>query len=130
MRQAVVTAPYSAAIRGFEELRKLREELDNWMADLGVPEAPRLDLLVAASELVTNGIDASPDDEAFVRASRFDQAVRIVVSNVGPPFNGVWAEPDLSSDRGRGLGLVRAMTDTLAFTHENGCTEATVTKAY
>ena len=102
------------------------------MSELGVDETVTSELLLAVTEVTTNAIEASPAGEAQVQAETAAGAVRVVVLNEGPDFRGSIAPRtgEVLSERGRGLGLVAELTDSLEFDHADGRTEATVTKRY
>ena len=123
--------PYTATVQGFDELRGLRRGLAGWLADVGVDETTIAEVVLAAGELTTNGMEASPAGEASIRAEATRDTVRIVVVNDGAPFHGNVEQPnDPFSLRGRGLTLVRALADSVAFGDVAGRTEVTMTKRY
>jgi anti-sigma regulatory factor (Ser/Thr protein kinase) len=127
----VVTAPFATTVEGLAGLSALRRSLGGWMTSLGVDDVIQSELVLAVTELATNGIEASPDERSTVTAEQDPEgALRIVVLNDGPPFDGRpdRGPSDVLSARGRGLDLAAAFVDSLAFGTVNGCTEATVVK--
>ncbi len=102
------------------------------MTDLGVDGTVTSELVLAVTEVATNAIEASPAGEAQVQAETEDGTVRVVVLNDGPDFRG-WTAPRAGrelSERGRGLGMVAELTDSLEFDHSEGRTAATLIKRY
>jgi anti-sigma regulatory factor (Ser/Thr protein kinase) len=129
----VVTAPYATTVEGLAELSALRRGLAGWMTSLGVDAVTQSELVLAVTELATNGIEASPDERSTVTAEHDPEgALRVVVLNDGPPFRGAphRGPADVLSTRGRGLDLAAAFVDSLAFGDVDGCTEATVVKRW
>jgi anti-sigma regulatory factor (Ser/Thr protein kinase) len=127
----VIGYPYNAAVQGFDELRGLRRGLAGWMAEAGADETTVAEVVLAVGELATNGMEASARGEATVRAEATSDTVRVVVINEGEPFRGpVEDAADPFRLRGRGLTLVAAIADSLAFGEVDGCTEVTMTKRY
>jgi anti-sigma regulatory factor (Ser/Thr protein kinase) len=101
------------------------------MADAGVDETTIAEVVLAVGELTTNGMEASPHGEASVHAEATTDTLRVVVINEGPPFRGPIAErADPFTLRGRGLTLVAALADSVAFGDLAGRTEVTMTKRY
>ena len=126
----MVTVPYHATVRGFEGLRGLRSGLAAWMADLGVDTATTDELLVAATELATNALEASPVEEAHLQAEARTAHLWIEVANDGPPFVRSLTKSTRHSDRGRGLEIVEAFTDAMTIDREEGCTRVAITRTY
>jgi anti-sigma regulatory factor (Ser/Thr protein kinase) len=126
-----VTQAYGASLRGFDELRGLRRGLAAWMGEVGADETTTAEAVLAVVELATNGIEASPTGEVTIRAETVDGTLRIVVINQGPSFRGPIPTPtDVLATRGRGLSLVAALTDSVAFGEVDGMTEVTVSKRF
>jgi anti-sigma regulatory factor (Ser/Thr protein kinase) len=123
--------PYATMVRDFSELRRLRRELDTWLADLGAAEATRADLVLAVGEVVTNAIEASDAREARLKAEADAGLVRISVANAGESFLGpaTSAGPrEVLSERSRGLQIAEALTDSVTYAHDDGSTSITLTK--
>ena len=123
--------PYTATVQGFDELRGLRRGLAGWMADAGVDETTIAEVVLAVGELTTNGMEASPMGEASVHAEATKDTLRVVVINEGAPFQGpIEDRDDPLSLRGRGLTLVSALADSVAFGDLGDRTEVTMIKRY
>jgi len=100
-------------------LPRARDELAGWLRDRGVPDDVKEELLVVASELLSNAISASTDpaQELAVAASVDDECVTLEVTN--PPasqFSVVdhWDYDDPLRPGGRGLIIVESLVDDLA----------------
>ncbi len=127
----VEPSAYTAVVAGFEGLRELRRGLEAWMTELGVDRATAGEVVLAAVELATNGIEASPTGEASVRAQGVGGTLRIVVHNEGTPFRGLAGVPVVPDrGRGRGLAVVAALTDSVAFGEVEGATKVTITRRF
>jgi anti-sigma regulatory factor (Ser/Thr protein kinase) len=110
----------------FAALSRLRDQLRRFLAEANVEETAREDLLLVATELCTNAIEASPDAEPVeVRATVDGQALRLSVANVAATF-GDHDVPELRhgslQERGRGLAIVRSLVDTMAMSSAGGRT--------
>jgi anti-sigma regulatory factor (Ser/Thr protein kinase) len=110
----------------FAALSRLRDQLRRFLAEANVEETAREDLLLVATELCTNAIEASPDAEPVeVRATVDGQALRLSVANVATGF-GDHDVPELRhgslQERGRGLAIVRSLVDTMAMSSAGGRT--------
>jgi anti-sigma regulatory factor (Ser/Thr protein kinase) len=123
-----VPSGFTASVRGFGELRDLRDQLAAWLTILGVEEPTGAELVLAVNEVATNGIEASPSGDVEVDAVHLDGLLRVAVVNQGLPFDGVAPPVDPASARGRGLRLAAALSDSLAFTPTERGTEVTLVK--
>ena len=110
------SATYPAATAA---LPRARGDLADWLRLQGVPDVVNDELLVVASELLSNAISASqdPDQELEVAASVDDDCVTLEVTN--PPaseFRVVdrWDYDDPLRPGGRGLIIVESLVDDLA----------------
>jgi anti-sigma regulatory factor (Ser/Thr protein kinase) len=109
-------------------LAEVRRELARWLEDCATPEAIVNELVLAADELCANAIDAADEGMIQLDARCDGSAIHLAVSNAGH------ADADLSRpqedpddqmlDRGRGLSIVRAFTDSLAIVNVDGRTVA------
>jgi anti-sigma regulatory factor (Ser/Thr protein kinase) len=126
----VVTRPFFARIEGVTALRGLRHDLGDWLTEVGAASDTVSDVVLAATELATNGIEASPRSEAVVDAEASRDRLHLTVTNDGPPFAGsAGPRDDHLRPRGRGLAIVAAVTDTLEYRRTTGdCTAVVVTK--
>ena len=101
-----------------------RRWVRTFLVESQVPGAVTDDVVLAASELMTNAVESSePDSEVLVeirveRAHRdrsAGAAVELVVENVGPGFE-VEEDPELPGPyaaRGRGLAIATRLVDLL-----------------
>lgn len=105
-----------------------RHLLADWLGYQPVDDAYHDDLLFVATELCTNGIRASSGAPQSVelRAAIDEDAVRIEVEDDGRGFDHdpVGEEPAPDVENGRGLFLVRALTDEVSVDRLDGCTVA------
>lgn len=80
-------------------------------------------LLLAVTELLSNAREASqPASPIILRLELDDEDVAVEVENMGGEFEPVFDLPDPLSPRGRGLGLVSAVADTVDVEHDQGRT--------
>lgn len=100
-------------------LPRARGELADWLRDQGLPGNVCDELLVVASELISNAIAASDDpvQELHIAASVEDDCITLEVTN--PPasrFSVVdrWDYDDPLRPGGRGLIIVESLVDDLA----------------
>jgi anti-sigma regulatory factor (Ser/Thr protein kinase) len=110
-----------------EVRRELREWLDGWVA----PTAVVHELVLVADELCANAVDAARQGLIQLDARCDGSAVHLAVSNAGHadddlsrPDPEAAGEPDPLGERGRGLTIVRAFTDSLAIVNVDGRTVA------
>jgi anti-sigma regulatory factor (Ser/Thr protein kinase) len=110
----------------FRALSRLREQLRAWLASAEVGSPTCEDLLLVATELCTNAIEATAAEEVIEVQVRLDgTALRLSVANVaaGP---GGREPPELQrgslQERGRGLAIVRSLVDTVTMTSAEGRT--------
>ncbi len=107
----------------FAGLGALRDQLRRWLEDAEVPPTASGDLLLVATELCTNAIEATPPDVPVeVRVSNDGTALRLTVANHRPAPS-VEVEPDVLQrgslqERGRGLAIVRSLVDTVVMTSD------------
>ena len=123
--------PYRFVIRAFADLRGLRSTLRAWLHTHGVETQSIEDLLVAVSEVATNGIEASADRVAEVEAATDPLQVRVVVTNEGPWVPEARPPTDervVLRERGRGLDIARALVDSVSFSRIDNRTRATLVK--
>jgi anti-sigma regulatory factor (Ser/Thr protein kinase) len=106
-------------------LGHFRDGLRGFLADTGVEPEAAEDLLLVASELCTNAIEATPDGTPVHVEIRFDgRSLRLSVANVAGEAARPAAELRHGSlqSRGRGLGIVQSLVDTLAISTSEGRT--------
>lgn len=105
-------------VRAIGDLRGLRDDLRVWLRDGAVADATGEDLLLVATELCTNAIEAGEDGATVeVQVATDGTALRLTVANESgerpmpaPPL----FERGSLQERGRGLAIVRALVDTFA----------------
>ncbi len=105
------------------ELAEFRRQIGDWV-DTSGRDIERGDLMLVATELLTNGREASPSPEARVRMElRLDgDGVVITVAATSPMFSVPLVMPDTSSVRGRGLAIVRALSEYVTVSESAGYT--------
>ena len=110
----------------FAALGKLRDALRDWLVDANVAASPCEDLLLVATELCTNAIEATPDGEPVeVQLSLDGPVLRLAVANVAGEPAGPQPSDLLHGslqERGRGLAIVRSLVDTIAMGTTDGRT--------
>lgn len=102
------------------ELAALRRELRSWLAAWIHSDETQHDVLLAVSEAVSNAVEHGSTGAAerpiVVVATMDSYEVRITVRD-----HGVWREPVASLERGRGIGIMRAlMDDVVVERHDDG----------
>ncbi|GAA3240598.1 hypothetical protein GCM10017691_42910 [Pseudonocardia petroleophila] len=117
LRQLLPAEPTSAAAA--------RAALGAWLAPLPWPEDVAQDLVFAASEAVANCIDhayAEPTtapDAIVLLAREVDDDDRVCVE-VTVTDRGRWRDPPADPRfRGRGIAMMRALTDTVTLHHDD-----------
>ena len=110
----------------FAALSRLRDQLRAFLVEAKIEDAASEDLLLVATELCTNAIEATADGEPVeVRVTVDAEALRLSVANVADTF-GEHEVPDLRhgslQERGRGLAIVRSLVDTMAMSSAGGRT--------
>lgn len=96
-----------------DELPAARAALKVWLHEVGVDEEDATaDVLVVASELVTNGVFHDGGDRIILRAARQDGDVRIEVTTVDhlPGQHPTYRDVEDSAEGGRGLVIVQALS--------------------
>ncbi|MCF6471368.1 ATP-binding protein [Nonomuraea sp. MG754425] len=98
----------------------IRQMLDGTLRSLGVEPQVRDDIELMLTEACSNVIrHAAPSDDYMVSASVHDHLCVIKVVDTGDGFDPrkVAAEPDPTSEHGRGLQIMRALADDIRFTN-------------
>lgn len=108
----------------FGGLGALRDQLRQWLMDGEVEAVASADLLLVATELCTNAIEATPTDvPVVVRATDDGTALRLTVVNHRPGSAVVADPPALErgslQERGRGLAIARSLVDTFVMTSDD-----------
>lgn len=113
-----------------EVLAGMRRALGAWLAGHDIPTDVADELVLAADELCANAIGAAAGGEVHLDARWDGTAVHLTVTNAGHAPDGLTRgdpQPDpghVLADRGRGLMIVRALTDSLAIVNVDGHTVA------
>jgi len=108
------------------EMRQIRRWVRDAAQRCGLTGTAVDDLVLVASELVANAVEASRSGHRIAVELRVDDddATTLVVENVGPAFarkrrSGL---PDPSSERGRGLAIVELLGHVVRSEHRDGHT--------
>jgi serine/threonine-protein kinase RsbW len=105
-----------------ETVGLIRSAARNMLDLFGVADDCIEDVLLALSEACTNVIEhASTDDEYEVNLRVDDQQCEVSVRNAGSGFDAsdlAGVMPDPSSARGRGVAIMRAVTDGVHFSSD------------
>jgi anti-sigma regulatory factor (Ser/Thr protein kinase) len=99
---------------------EMRRGLRGFLHDTALSYDESEDLLLAASEAANNAVEhAQRSTEPFFDVSGVvdDGQVTIVIKD-----HGGWQQPTSSSDRGRGLAMMRVLADTTVTTRSHGTT--------
>ena len=104
-----------------------RHLLGDWLERQPVDADATGDILLIANELCTNAVSAAPEGAVVLRAAVEDDAVRIEVEDEGgapPSFPNEYeaGPPDAMAESGRGLFLVKALSDEVSVESVNGRT--------
>jgi anti-sigma regulatory factor (Ser/Thr protein kinase) len=94
-----------------ESLALMRRELERWLSAIGLDEETAYELKVACGEACMNAVEHAypPGDAIFaVHALNLGASVEIVVRDFG-----FWRPPREGTDRGRGLELMKRLTDSM-----------------
>ena len=114
-----------------EVLIEIRAELREWLERCAVRPEIIEELVLSADELCSNAIEAASGGVVKIHARCDGSAVHLEVSNagnapdeIGRPGTAARDEGAVLADRGRGLSIVRAFTDSLAIVNVDGRTVA------
>lgn len=91
-----------------------------WLADLGVGTADRDDLVLAVSEACSNAVEHGGGGVQMVHLVAELRGDEIAVS---VRDRGRWRPPSVRPERGRGMGILRQVTDSLEVRRRRGGTE-------
>jgi anti-sigma regulatory factor (Ser/Thr protein kinase) len=109
--------------RDDDPVRRAREELSGWLAELRASAMDQMSIIHAAAELVTNAVEhgGSEDDGQVDLHGRLgsDGVVRIEVLD-----HGTWREPSGDLERGRGLAMAAGLVDHLGVSIDPSGTRA------
>lgn len=99
------------------DLAAARQSLRAWASScVRIPPALLANLELVSTELLTNAREASPNPDSPVRLriDTTDNRVEVTVRSVGALFEPPLAAPSTADERGRGLAIVRSLSDDLA----------------
>ena len=103
------------------ELSALRERLRMWLEANGVPENVERGVVLAVSEAAANAVEhgygCDGSGPVTVVARHEDDRLDITVRD-----EGTWRDRARTTDRGRGLQIIRAIVEDLSIQHEDGAT--------
>ena len=108
------------------QLRVIRRFVEAWAASESRHPGS---LPLVVTELVTNALNASPEDASVIlRLERDGDELRVVVADEGPGFTlGTPTLPPIDAPGGRGLALVSGWVDSLTVERIDGLTVVTAT---
>ena len=121
-----VTLPRSA-----EHVGVARDLVAAGLRRFGAPDEVLDDMIVVVSEASSNVVHhALGSDEYYVIVELDEGTCSVTVSSPGHEFDSETAMPAELDDSGRGLALIRSMTDTMTVTHDAGSTKVSVTRRW
>jgi anti-sigma regulatory factor (Ser/Thr protein kinase) len=98
-----------------------------------VPSSVVADLLLATSELVTNAFEHGRESPVVVTARMTAERASVSVRSTGAcgldDDIGTWTPPHGSAATGRGLGIVRAVSDHIDVVRHHDTLEVTIHRA-
>jgi serine/threonine-protein kinase RsbW len=111
----------------YTALAEVRRQLRTWLEAAGATPSTIDDLLLVATELCTNAVEATHHgEEVCLQAATDGEAVQLEVTNAAADGVPVEVVPALESgslqERGRGLAIVRALVDSLTMSSTEGRT--------
>ena len=114
-----------------DALAEVRRELREWLGRCATPDAVVDELVVATDELCANAVEAADGGMIQLDVRCDGSAIHLAVSNAGHADTDLSRLPDaideeeaMMLERGRGLTIVRAFTDSLAIVNVDGRTVA------
>lgn len=113
------------------DIAALRDQIELWLGHEAVGLSSRMDVLFVVSELITNAVEHGSDGPVTVATTRVDDdTIRLEVVNDAPagavPAPDRWKLPEPLATRGRGLGIVAALTSAADVVHADGLVHVTV----
>lgn len=106
------------------ELRHIRRWVREAASQCRVPAEEIEDLVLVASELAANAVEASRPGNKIGVELRYDDGTVLIVENAGRPFepDDLAGLPHPSSERGRGLAIVKFLGHEIRSEHLEGFT--------
>jgi serine/threonine-protein kinase RsbW len=101
-----------------DELGRARRRLEQLISALPLSEDGAFDIGLASGEAVGNAVDHTDADGVLVTVAVYDDRVVVDVADCGDGFlpSDCDAECDESSERGRGIKLMRLLADSVTIT--------------
>lgn len=120
--------PLQMTVPAFPDtLRAVRQNLGDWLTELGVGQIDELALQHAVGELVSNSVEHAYPAEV----SRHEAVVSVSadllpggVVEIEVADRGTWRRPGPAGGRGRGLAMASGFSDDLRVTHDEQGTRA------
>lgn len=102
-----------------------RRDVLAWLSGWGADEAAKERAALIVSELATNALQASPGGTYTVQAARVDDqhaaiTVRNATSGTVPPSPDKWRPVNRAALRGRGLGIVKSLSQQVTVDSDSG----------
>ncbi len=106
-------------------LRAARRDVLSWLDERGADEGVKQRAALIVSELATNALQASPGQTYTVQVCFVDDdhaaiSVRNHTSGDRPPAREHWKLTDRSSLRGRGLAIVKSLSEDVTVDGDQG----------
>jgi anti-anti-sigma factor len=114
-----------------ETLAANRARLEGIFHELGMSSEESFDLVLAAGEAMGNAVDHAPGAPAFLTVSVYSDRVVMELVDAGPGFElASGQELPTYLDRGRGIKMMRMLTDKVEIARRVGApgTQVTLTK--
>lgn len=112
-----------------KSVRLARQVLALWLDEQPIAPERAHDLLVACAELCANALKHGASDQVVLGAKVEGEGILLEVHDDGRGFtlSSARSQPDLEAESGRGLHLVKSLTDRVEVRCDRG---ATVVRAY
>lgn len=127
-RRVPAQAPLEMTVPAFPDtLRAVRQNLGDWLADLGVGQIDELALQHAVGELVSNSVEHAYEPDRPRHETVVSVTGRLLpggVIEIEVADHGTWRAPGPAGGRGRGLAMASGFSDELHVTHDEHGTRA------
>ncbi|SDD68901.1 SpoIIE family protein phosphatase [Nocardioides lianchengensis] len=128
VRRVRLPEPLQMTVPAFPDtLRAVRQNLGDWLADLGVGQIDELALQHAVGELVSNSVEHAYEPERSRQEAIVSVTACLVpggLVEIEVADRGTWRRPGPAGGRGRGLAMASGFTDDLHVTHDAHGTRA------
>jgi anti-sigma regulatory factor (Ser/Thr protein kinase) len=113
-------------------LGEARREVLDWLRGTGADQSTLERAALIVSELATNALQASPGTIYRVNVARIEPklaaiSVRNITDGAAPPSPDEWRAIDRSALRGRGLAIVKSLSEDVTVTTVDGEVVVTAT---